>query len=166
MLHVDRYANCALTGFEGGQHGIARRMFQKLNKPWLTQYLRHFVMRKVNKVCLTHAESPLSNGSNSYDFFTFNSFLTTNQKTAADKLSEVNNKSIQHITSKSHRENVFTTLRLCVRHTSAVIFSSTIFFSSRELCAHLYVTHESVGPVRIDNDAAATHRTAEQSFFI
>ena len=69
MLHVDGHADGALSEFKAGQHGIARRMFQKPNKPRRAQYLRHSIVRKVDKVFLTHAESLFPNGSNPYDFF-------------------------------------------------------------------------------------------------
>ena len=108
MLHVDGYADGALSGFKRGQHGIARRMFQKPNKPGRAQYLRHSVVRKVDKVRLPHAESLFPNGSNSYDFFhirLFSYHKSTEKLRTHGKQNDADNKSIQQVTSKFTKQN-------------------------------------------------------------
>jgi len=108
MLHVDSYADGALSGFKRGQHGIARRMFQKPNKPRRAQYLRHPVVRKVYKVRLSHAESLFPNGSNSYEFFhiqLFSYHKSTKKFAETRQKNDANNKSIQDVTSKFTKQN-------------------------------------------------------------
>ena len=108
MLHVDGYADGILSKFKIGQHGIARSMFQKPNKPGRAQYLRHPVVRKVDKVRLPHAKSLLPNGSNSYEFFhiqLFSYHKSTKKSAETRQKNDANNKSVQQVTPKFTKQN-------------------------------------------------------------
>ena len=105
MLHVDGYADGALSGFKRGQHGIARRMFQKPNKPRRAQYLRHLVARKVDKV----RRPTLNRSSPTVPIrmisFTSDSFLTINQQKSCGHTA---NKTTQTINLFSRLASKFT----------------------------------------------------------